>query len=76
MNDDLKLLLNKDNIASLKKITDYLNINPLATLMEVAERTGVSSSLLTRFINAGILKMREPYKPNFSQKTPGFQKIL
>ena len=76
MNEELKLLLNKSNIADLKKVTDYLSRNPLATLMDVAQNTGVSSTLLTKFVNTGILKIKSNSNANFSPKTPGFQKIL
>jgi len=44
----------------LKKVTDYLRKFPLASIMEVNEKTGVSQARLFRFIKSGSLKMRKP----------------
>lgn len=42
----------------LKKVTDYLRINPLASIMEVNQKTGLPQALISRFVKSGALKMR------------------
>jgi hypothetical protein len=44
----------------LKKVTDFLRDNPLASIMEVNQKTGVKQQQLFRFIKSGSLKMRRP----------------
>lgn len=44
----------------LKKVTDYLRDHPLASLMEVNLKTGVSQQRLFQFVKNGSLKMRRP----------------
>lgn len=44
----------------LKKVKDYLNKIPLASVMEVCEKTGVPQAQILRFIKDGNLKIREP----------------
>jgi hypothetical protein len=44
----------------LKKVKDYLNKNPLASVMEVCEKTGVPQAQILRFIKDGNLKIRKP----------------
>jgi rRNA maturation endonuclease Nob1 len=47
---------NKD----LKKVTDFLRDNPMANVMEVQAKTGVSQQQVYRYINNGSLKIRKP----------------
>jgi hypothetical protein len=49
----------------LKRVTDYLKNHPLATVLEVNEKTKVSQSLIFKFINSGSLKIRK--KPGMSK---------
>jgi len=44
----------------LKKIKDYLNKNPLASVMDVCEKTGVPQAQILRFVKDGNLKIRDP----------------
>jgi NMD protein affecting ribosome stability and mRNA decay len=44
----------------LKKVRDYLNMNPLASVMDVCKKTGVSQAQILRFIKDGSLKIRKP----------------
>jgi len=44
----------------LKKVKDYLNKNPLASVMDVCEKTAVPQAQILRFINDGNLKIRKP----------------
>ncbi|MCX8093537.1 MAG: MerR family transcriptional regulator [Candidatus Goldbacteria bacterium] len=46
----------------LKKVKDYLNKNPLASVMEVCEKTGVPQAQILRFVRDGNLKLRTPLK--------------
>ncbi len=41
----------------MKKVVDYLRKNPLASVMEVHEKTGVSQTQIFRFINNGSFKI-------------------
>jgi uncharacterized protein len=43
----------------LKKVTDFLRINPMASVMDVNKKTGVTQQQLSRFIKNGSLKMRQ-----------------
>lgn len=45
----------------LKKVKDYLRKIPLASVMEVCEKTGVPQSQILRFIKNGNLKIRKPF---------------
>jgi hypothetical protein len=42
----------------LKKITEYLIRNPLATVLDVNLNTGVAQQMIFRFINSGSLKIK------------------
>jgi hypothetical protein len=44
----------------LKKVTDFLRSNPMASVMEVNKKTGIPQQELFRFIKNGSLKMRKP----------------
>ena len=43
----------------LKTVTDYLRKFPLASIMEVAQKTNVSVAQLSGFVKNGLLKMRK-----------------
>lgn len=50
------------NIAAakeLKKVTDYLRDHPLASIMEVNQKTGVPQQQLFRYVKNGSLKIRQ-----------------
>lgn len=49
-----------ENKKELKKVKDYLSINPLASIIEVCEKTGVSQAQILKFIKEGSLKIRKP----------------
>lgn len=44
----------------LKKVKDYLNRDPLASIMDVCNKTGVPQAQILRFIKDGNLKIRGP----------------
>ncbi len=44
----------------LKKVTEYLREHPLAGILEVHQKTGVSQAQIFRFIKSGSLKIRKP----------------
>jgi predicted RNA-binding Zn-ribbon protein involved in translation (DUF1610 family) len=46
-----------DENRDLKKVTDFLKKNPLASVMEVHEKTGVAQQQIFRMINSGSLKI-------------------
>jgi len=56
-----KVCLMSTNI-ELKKVTEYLRKFPLASVMEVIQKTGVNQTQVYSFIKGGSLKMREPIK--------------
>jgi uncharacterized protein len=51
---------NIEDAKDLKKVNDYLRDHPLASMMEVTQKTGLPQQLLLRFIKKGSLKMRKP----------------
>ena len=50
---------NIEDSKDLKKVTDYLRGHPMASMMEVTQKTGVAQQLLSRFVKKGSLKMRK-----------------
>ena len=42
----------------LRKVTEFLKNNPMASVMEVHEKTGVSQQAIFRFVKSGTLKIR------------------
>jgi hypothetical protein len=56
--DATRYFLDKTNIEDLKKVKDYLNKNPMASVMEVMQKTGVSSVQIKHYIDSGILKLK------------------
>jgi NMD protein affecting ribosome stability and mRNA decay len=59
-NEDLCPECYLEDKKELKKVRDYLNKSPLASVMEVCEKTGVSQSQILRFLKEGNLKIRKP----------------
>ncbi len=57
MDEKLRPLLKGDNIKELKKATEYLAKNPMASVMDISRDTGVAPGLLSRFIDAGIFRL-------------------
>ena len=51
---------NIDAAKELKKVIDYLREHPLASIMEVNQKTGVPQQQLFRYVKNGSLKMRKP----------------
>jgi hypothetical protein len=56
--NSLRNLLDTQNISDIKKVKEYLNKNPMATVMDVMQETGVSSVQIKKFVDAGVLKIR------------------
>jgi tmRNA-binding protein len=54
-------IINKDTIDDLRKVKKYLNSKPLASVLEVNEKTGVSVARIMLFIKNGIIKLRPKY---------------
>ncbi|MGD0565894.1 MAG: hypothetical protein ABSA34_01025 [Candidatus Goldiibacteriota bacterium] len=53
----------------LKKVTEYLLHNPLATVLDVNEHTGVAKQMIFKLINSGSLTIRaEESKPSRQKK--------
>jgi len=50
--------LEKTNVDDLKKVKEYLNKKPMSSVMEVMEKTGVSSTQIKHYIDAGVLKIK------------------
>lgn len=42
----------------LRKVTEFLKKNPMASVMNVHEQTGISQQAIFRFVRNGSLKMR------------------
>jgi len=68
MSENIRMLLVKENVIDLRRVTDYLTRNPLASAMEVCEGTGVSVAQISKFIKNGILKIKNPVQGNFGRK--------
>lgn len=51
-------IINKDTIDDLKKVKKYLDSKPLASVLEVNEKTGVSIAKIMLFIKNGIIKLK------------------
>ncbi|HRU38564.1 MAG TPA: MerR family transcriptional regulator [Candidatus Goldiibacteriota bacterium] len=49
-----------EDAKDIKKVTDYLRKNPLASIMEVHLKTGVPQQQLLRMVKGGTLKLRQP----------------
>ena len=48
----------------LRKVTDFLRKNPMASVMTVHEKTGIPQQVIFRFVKSGSLKMRGPVERN------------
>jgi hypothetical protein len=57
--EDVRKMMVKENIDDLKKVTEYLKAHPLANVMEVYAKTGVSMSRILDFVRMGVLKIRD-----------------
>ncbi|MCE5300480.1 MAG: hypothetical protein LLG37_06370 [Spirochaetia bacterium] len=57
--ETVRKFLQEDNVNEFKKVKNYLNKNPMASVMDVSNATGVMPSSILGFVNAGILKIRK-----------------
>jgi|GEM_PF-1401976 hypothetical protein len=62
--DDKKLrnFLDADNVSDFKKVKAFLEKNPMASVMDVMKDTGVTSTRIMGFVNAGALKIKNTAK--------------
>lgn len=54
----IRHFLETANVKDLKKVKDYLNHKPMASVMEVMEKTGVSSTSIKYYLETGVLKIK------------------
>lgn len=65
MNDDrekVRKFIQENNLPDIKKVKEYLNKNPLASVMDVSMKTGVPTGTIMSLVNAGVLKLKSHKK--------------
>ena len=55
---EIRKLMEKENIADLRKVTDYLKNKPMSNMMQVHLGTGVPVMQIHNFVRYGVLKIK------------------
>lgn len=61
MNDDrqeVRKFIQENNLPDIKKVKAFLNKNPMASIMDVSMKTGVTTGTILSLVNAGVLKIK------------------
>jgi hypothetical protein len=65
MNDDrekVRKFIQENNLPDIKKVKEYLNNNPMASVMDVSMKTGVPTGTIMSLVNSGVLKLKSRKK--------------
>ncbi len=56
--ESVRKVIQQASAGDFRKIRDFLNKRPMASVMDVTNGTGVASATIMEFVNAGVLKIR------------------
>jgi hypothetical protein len=57
--EDIRNMMEKEYMEDCKKVMEFLKKYPMANIMQVYSRTGVSMSRILDMVKNGVLKIRE-----------------
>jgi hypothetical protein len=60
--EEVRKFIRENSLADMKKVREYLDKNPLASVMDVSMKTGVPTGAIMSLVNAGVLKIKEAKK--------------
>ncbi|MEI7541833.1 MAG: hypothetical protein WCJ94_01095 [bacterium] len=56
--DKVRKFIQENNLPDIKKVKEYLNKNPMASVMDVSLKTGVSTVTIMSLVHSGVLKLK------------------
>lgn len=56
--DKVRKFIQENNLPDIKKVKEYLNKNPMASVMDVSLKTGVSTVTIMSLVQSGVLKLK------------------
>jgi hypothetical protein len=59
---EVRKFIQENNLPDIKKVKEYLNKNPMASVMDVSMKTGVATGTILSLVNAGVLKIKSARK--------------